>query len=731
MLTNGANAAGTITLGRQDIWSFTANAGDSINLRLGTPSFYGLLELYGPNGALLATTGGHNGTYDVEIADYVATNSGTFTVLVSALSSGGTGTYVLNLAQMPEPFIVPAGDDGGMLTNGANAAGTITLGDQDIWSFTANKGDSINVRVGTTGFDDYLELFGPNGALLTWAGGHTDDAIQNYTATNSGTFTVMVSALSSGGTGTYVLNLAQMPEPFIVTAGDDGGTLTNGADATGTITLGDQDMWTFTANKGDSINVRLGTTGFHGLLELYAPNGALLTYADGNGAQDYPIAVTATNSGTFTVLVSSYTAGGSGTYMLNLSQIPESFIVPAGYGGGPLTNGANATGTITVGRQDLWTFPANVGDNINVRLATTGFSGLLELYAPNGALLTYFDSNGAQDYPIAVTATNSGTFTVLVSSYVAGGTGTYVLNLSQIPEPFIVPVGDGGGTLTNGANATGTITLGRQDMWSFPANKGDSINVRLGATGFNGFLQLYGPNGALLATEYGNAQKDDPIAYMATNSGTFTMLVSSLVGGTGTYVLNLAQMPEPFVVSSGDQGGGMTGSASYAGTITLGDQDIWAFTACTGDAINLGLKTTNFLGYLELYGPNGAPLESVGDGTALGIAYTATNCGTFTVLVSSYSVGGTGTYGFTANGLSDEIRECLPKISGTNFVFNEVGGNTNANASFILYSTTNVATPLGLWIPVLTNQFDQFGVFGYTNGYNPALKQQYFRFVVP
>ena len=91
---------------------------------------------------------------------------------------------------------------------------------------------------------------------------------------------------------------------------------------------------------------------------------------------------------------------------------------------------------------------------------------------------------------------------------------------------------------------------------------------------------------------------------------TFCLLYTS---GTGTYVLNLAQMPEPFVVSSGDQGGGMTGSASYAGTITLGDQDIWAFTACTGDAINLGLKTTNFLGYLELYGPNGAPLESVGD----------------------------------------------------------------------------------------------------------------------
>jgi len=44
---------------------------------------------------------------------------------------------------------------------------------------------------------------------------------------------------------------------------------------------------------------------------------------------------------------------------------------------------------------------------------------------------------------------------------------------------------------------------------------------------------------------------------------------------------------------------------------------------------------------------------------------------------------------------------------------------------------TNVAMPLGLWTPVLTNQFDQYGVLTYTNVYNPALTQQYFRFLVP
>ncbi len=55
------------------------------------------------------------------------------------------------------------------------------------------------------------------------------------------------------------------------------------------------------------------------------------------------------------------------------------------------------------------------------------------------------EATPARMHLIAYTATNSGTFTVLVSSWLPGGTGTYVLHLAQIPEPFIVPAGDEGG----------------------------------------------------------------------------------------------------------------------------------------------------------------------------------------------------------------------------------------------------------------------------------------------
>lgn len=144
------------------------------------------------------------------------------------------------------------------------------------------------------------------------------------------------------------------------------------------------------------------------------------------------------------------------------------------------------------------------------------------------------------------------------------------------------------------------------------------------------------------------------------------------------------------------------------------------------------LRTTNFVGKLQLYGPNGALLQAVGSYPQKDdlIAYTATNSGTFTVLVSDASGGGAGTYGLTSSGIFGALSLSSPVVvSDTNLIVQGVGGTTNA--SFVLYSTTNLMTPWGLWTPMLTNHFDQFGRFNYTNVNYPATPEEYFRFVVP
>jgi hypothetical protein len=135
--------------------------------------------------------------------------------------------------------------------------------------------------------------------------------------------------------------------------------------------------------------------------------------------------------------------------------------------------------------------------------------------------------------------------------------------------------------------------------------------------------------------------------------------------------------------------------------------------------------------WLRLYGRNGTLLGSVSGAATAQVSVSATNSGTFTVVASDNSsfYAGTGTYQLTVNGLSDGLKLCIPLIVGTNVNLAGVGGT--ASAEFRLYTATNITTPAASWTPIRTNQFDQFGVFTYTNHINRAERERYFRLFMP
>ena len=60
----------------------------------------------------------------------------------------GSGTYRLTLAKTGDPVVVSAGDEGGPMTNGVMHLGTVLTGDLDLWTFSANSGDALVVRIG-------------------------------------------------------------------------------------------------------------------------------------------------------------------------------------------------------------------------------------------------------------------------------------------------------------------------------------------------------------------------------------------------------------------------------------------------------------------------------------------------------------------------------------------------------------------------------------------------------
>ena len=110
--------------------NFTASQNDFISLSIGEvlpggpdPGFVPWIRLQNPMGVQI---GSNSGALVGQI-NVTAPLTGTYTVLVASNDSfnDATGSYRLTLAKAPGTFVVPAGDQGGAMTNGANHPGHI------------------------------------------------------------------------------------------------------------------------------------------------------------------------------------------------------------------------------------------------------------------------------------------------------------------------------------------------------------------------------------------------------------------------------------------------------------------------------------------------------------------------------------------------------------------------------------------------------------------------------
>src|SRR5438445_438163 len=267
--------------------------------------------------------------------------SSTLTVSVGAAVAPGVynltvdGSATVGARSTPLTLTVGAHATGS-LVNGRTYSGTISApGDLDTWTFTATQGDYIALSVGTetqttAHFAPWIRLVSPTGALLGNSFTQTGASNIAATAPTSGTYTVIIGSYLGGfydGTGSYRLTLAQGPGAVVVSAGDEGGPMTNGATNAGSIYQGDFDTWTFTATQGDYIALSVGTetqttAHFAPWIRLVSPTGVLLGNSSTQaGASN--IAATAPTSGTYTVIIGSYLGGfydGTGSYRLTLTR---------------------------------------------------------------------------------------------------------------------------------------------------------------------------------------------------------------------------------------------------------------------------------------------------------------------------------------------------------------------------------------------------------------------------
>ncbi|WP_240920018.1 hypothetical protein [Paraglaciecola sp. 20A4] len=252
-LVNGGSVSGAISVaGEQDSWTFSATAGELINIQvvdLAVGDLFPHITLYAPDGTRVTSASHYTvaNIYNVE-----ASETGTYSLVVEDGTSrqDKIGAYPLHFAKSI------GANENGTLNNGGALSSDITLGDLDTWTFEATAGELLNIQIADVdqdGLFPFMTLYAPDGTRVGAASSYTVANLYNIAATQTGTYILLVQDGTSGRVqvGNYEVHFAKS------IGADENGTLNNGGAVSSDITLGDLDTWTFEATEGERLNIQI------------------------------------------------------------------------------------------------------------------------------------------------------------------------------------------------------------------------------------------------------------------------------------------------------------------------------------------------------------------------------------------------------------------------------------------------------------------------------------------
>jgi YD repeat-containing protein len=207
----------------------------------------------------------------------------------------------------------------------------------------------------------------------------------------------------------------------------------------------------FDAVAGQKLFLGLSSSTFSSCnLYIIAPNGVQLTSSGcSSSSSTYVDTTTLPTSGTYTIGIEPGSSTGSVGITLDNPTDITGTITP---------NGAAMSETTTVPGQDVrLTFSGTTGQQVRVQASDgSGYSGTINLVAPNGSVVTYFTLGvNSSGYTSLQTLATTGTYTIWAQHYV-NYTGSVTLQLYSYGTPPSRPSGE---TLDS-SNALSTNLVG-------------------------------------------------------------------------------------------------------------------------------------------------------------------------------------------------------------------------------------------------------------------------------
>jgi hypothetical protein len=232
----------------------------------GFPAFDSYIYLLGPAFNVIAEDddGSEHGT-DSRIpsgsGSFRLLSAGQYTIVVTSLNPGETGSFTLRLTSPTQPGCAPGAIGVGQTLNGMLASGDCispTRGSSyaDRFSFVGNAGQQISIDLTSTVFDTYLFLIAPDGGVLT---GNDDVSSTNIdsriplsglmTLPVTGTYIIEVASFDVFAQGAYALSLSSTSACIFYLDSISGGFPDSGGVGRVHVALGTMGCsWTATSN---------------------------------------------------------------------------------------------------------------------------------------------------------------------------------------------------------------------------------------------------------------------------------------------------------------------------------------------------------------------------------------------------------------------------------------------------------------------------------------------------
>lgn len=378
------------------------------------------------------------------------------------------------------------------------------------------------------------------------------------------------------------------------------------------------DQWTFDAQEGDIVTIRLeGDSLRDPLLELFDPAGIRTARDDdsGLGLDALLSNLRLDQTGTYTIVVSGF-GGRTGSYSLSLETGVETGIGQAG-GGGSLEIGQTVEGEVTSPAGEQWEFSGEEGTVIFIDVIGRSLDDtVVELYSPTGELLAYDDDSGqgTNSRISGLVLPQNGAYGIVVRGF-DNGTGTYSMSVLNEMAGIV-----DAGSLDYGNTVRGTTTTSLGDRWTFEGQEGEVIAVDLiGGSLSDTYLELYSPTGGLVYEDddSGNDYNARIGLYVLEETGAYAVVARGYDGGLGSYSLTVERIATGGMLGGSNPEGSMDYGESVSNEVTNALGDNWTFNGMEGDVITIdmiGLSMDDT--YLDLYGPDNSLLSSDDDGGA-------------------------------------------------------------------------------------------------------------------